>query len=247
CDGAGRCVPGAPPACGGACFVCDPAIGCMQKAAGAKCDDGDACTAGKTGDHCSGTGNACVPGAPVVCDGECLTGACDAAKGCVPKPTTTPCDDGDACTVGDHCSKTGTCVPAGPRTCSGACLTGTCDPGSGCRPAPAGTVCRGVAGPCDVAETCDGETGTCPADSFLDASTVCRAAAGPCDVPETCTGGGPACPADHLQPAGATCRAADDPCRLEDVCTGTTAACPVGARTQKNFEAISCAFERTTD
>ena len=63
-------------------------------------------------------------------------------------------------------------------------------------------VCRGSAGICDVAETCDGITDNCPADAFQPASTVCRASADICDIAETCTGSSAACPADTGQPDG---------------------------------------------
>src|SRR5262245_21878835 len=46
--------------------------------------------------------------------------------------------------------------------------------------ATTGTECRSAAGACDVAETCSGSSGTCPADDFLPSSTVCRTAAGEC-------------------------------------------------------------------
>ena len=63
-------------------------------------------------------------------------------------------------------------------------------------------VCRGSAGICDVAETCDGITDNCPADAFQPASAVCRASANTCDIAETCTGSSAACPADTGQPDG---------------------------------------------
>jgi hypothetical protein len=53
-----------------------------------------------------------------------------------------------------------------------------------------------VAGVCDVAETCDGSSNTCPTDAFKSSSTVCRAAAGDCDAAENCTGSSTTCPAD---------------------------------------------------
>src|SRR5881392_2818485 len=73
------------------------------------------------------------------------------------------------------------------------CGDGTLDPGeqcddgnnlnadccsASCTIEPAGTVCRPAAGVCDVAETCNGASPTCPADVFVSAATQCRAAAG---------------------------------------------------------------------
>src|SRR5438094_2429552 len=119
-------------------------------------------------DRCDGNGS-CVGGAPLVCDGACL--ACDPMAGCVPKPVSAGCDDGDACTTGDHCSGDGNVCESGQAAvCGGPCLTGTCDPRRGCEPQPAGTACRPAAGPCDVAEPCSGTTADCPADGFKPAT-----------------------------------------------------------------------------
>ncbi|MEZ4252318.1 MAG: hypothetical protein R3B99_29240 [Polyangiales bacterium] len=50
------------------------------------------------------------------------------------------------------------------------------------RARPAGTTCRPAAGPCDVADVCNGTALTCSTDGFAPATTVCRAAMGTCDV-----------------------------------------------------------------
>jgi hypothetical protein len=83
-----------------------------------------------------------------------------------------------------------------------------CDVGGGnCShtPASVATVCRAAAGPCDVAETCDGVTDVCPTDVVAPSATVCRPAAGACDMAETCDGVTNACPADTAQPDGTSC------------------------------------------
>src|SRR5688572_18052324 len=59
-----------------------------------------------------------------------------------------------------------------------------------------GMECRATAGPCDVAETCTGAAGLCPADAFLPSSTVCRPSAGTCDIADHCSGTAAACTAD---------------------------------------------------
>jgi hypothetical protein len=79
CSGDGDvCVPGTPRECRGTCLTgaCDPRTGCVPKAAGAACEDGNPCT---TGDHCAGDRDVCVPGSAA-------------------------CDDGDPCTAGDVCT-----------------------------------------------------------------------------------------------------------------------------------------------
>src|SRR5439155_19044907 len=53
---------------------------------------------------------------------------------------------------------------------------------------------------CDVAESCNGVSDTCPADGFVVAGTVCRAAASQCDMAETYTGTSAACPSDGFKP-----------------------------------------------
>lgn len=198
--------------------LCDPK-GCADRPAGAPCDDGDACT---LDDHCDGAGG-CAAGAPRECAAPCLE--CDPAVGCVPKPLTAACDDRNVCTLGDHCSgESNTCVPFEVLTCASACLTGACDPEQGCVRKAQGTTCRDGAGPCDVAETCDGASPDCPADVFRAADGVCRAATGPCDVTETCTGTGPDCPPDAFAPAVVSCDDASA-CTTNDHCSGTADAC----------------------
>ena len=108
-----------------------------------------------------------------------------------------------------------------------------CDPalpccladGSGFRTAT--TTCRAAAGPCDVAESCDASSATCPADVFASFTTICRGSAGICDVAESCTGSSAACPADAFSPITTTCRPSAGQCDVAESCTGSSAACPV--------------------
>jgi hypothetical protein len=86
--------------------------------------------------------------------------------------------------------------------------------------------CRAAAGECDVAETCDGVSTSCPTNAFALGSQVCRGSGGSCDVAETCTGNSPTCPADGFLNAGTFCRAAAGTCDVAETCTGTSAACP---------------------
>jgi hypothetical protein len=242
CDGNGQCL-GTPLACAGPCLTCDPTAGCVPKPATAGCDDGNACTAG---DHCSGDANLCVGGRAVVCGGQCLTGTCDPVVGCLPKPAGSPCNDGDACTVGEHCSGGGNvCLSGSPRDCSGSCLSGACDSQRGCLPAPLGTACDD-GNACTVGDRCSG-AGVCLAGSPLtcvgacltgacdpqlgcmprSSSTVCRQASGPCDAAETCDGVHATCPLDAVLPATAICRPVAGPCDVAEACDGTSKICPV--------------------
>ena len=62
-----------------------------------------------------------------------------------------------------------------------------------------------AAGGCDVAETCNGSSFTCPADAFAPSTTVCRDGRRVCDLAESCTGTSAACPADAKKPSGTAC------------------------------------------
>jgi hypothetical protein len=143
------------------------------------CNDGIPCTV----DTCSGTSpnKVCthtVGNAGAVC--RSAANDCDAAETCTGtsatcpidsfKPAGTACtDDGNPCTA-DVCNAIDVCThPAGN----------------------AGAICRTAAGACDVAETCNGTSTSCPADGFALASTSCTGASqdGACDndVADHCT------------------------------------------------------------
>src|SRR5262249_10554090 len=116
CDGAGQCVGGGPLVCG-PCSMCDAGAGCVTSPEGTPCDDGNPCT---DGDQCPGSPATCVPGAPHVCTGDCATGACEPAHGCVPRPAGAVCRQAaDVCDVAEACDGTSTvCPPDGfqPRS-----------------------------------------------------------------------------------------------------------------------------------
>src|SRR5262249_41442444 len=64
-----------------------------------------------------------------------------------------------------------------------------CDPF--CQFEDPSVVCRDAVDDCDVPETCTGDSGTCPPDTFAGSDVLCRDAAGDCDLPEYCTGDSP--------------------------------------------------------
>jgi RHS repeat-associated protein len=136
---------------------------------------------------------------------------------------------GLSCTSNSQCAS-GFCTNG--VCCDSACNSGTC---SACNVAGhlgtcsariSGTVCRASAGVCDVAETCNGTSFTCPSDSLASAGTVCRASTGACDPAETCSGTSVNCPSDSLAAAGTVCRAAAGGCDVAETCNGTSASCP---------------------
>ena len=118
CREGGTCVDGAcvhrPVDCddGNECTTdgCDRSQGCWHTSNSLSCDDGDACT---MGDTCAD--GACVGGRARDCDdgNGCTTDSCDRSWGCMHSPNSLPCNDGDACTVGDTCTD-GACVGAVP-------------------------------------------------------------------------------------------------------------------------------------
>lgn len=104
-------------------------------------------------------------------------------------------------------------------------------------------VCRPAAGPCDVADRCNGSALTCPADARQPASFVCRAAVSDCDAAEQCSGsdtGSVTCPADAFRPIGANCTVGggagycagdmmcNDSCPTGQACVDPTNPCRVG-------------------
>src|SRR5207253_8913442 len=110
-----------------------------------------------------------------------------------------------ACAVNaaDHCTGSGNaCVYAYPAPCRS---------------------CRDSAGQCDVAETCPGTSGACPADGFASSSTHCTGASqsGACDdnAAEHCTGRGRARVA-VFQAAGYTSRDSAGQCDVAETCPG---------------------------
>ncbi|MBM4355317.1 MAG: hypothetical protein FJ109_16285, partial [Deltaproteobacteria bacterium] len=115
CDDANACTTG--DACqGGVCLAgkavgcddqnlctddtCDPKSGCIHAMNSAPCDDGSVCT---LNDKCEK--GSCVGSAPFVCEDSnpCTDDQCHPKKGCLFVPNSKPCDDANACTVGDTC------------------------------------------------------------------------------------------------------------------------------------------------
>ncbi|MFH1530640.1 MAG: hypothetical protein ABIK09_07890 [Pseudomonadota bacterium] len=147
----GTCVGPEPKGCddGDPCTddVCVPGLGCFSFFNAASCDDGDACT---TGDHCQV--GVCTPLGGLDCDdgSDCTEDSCDPGAGCVNAALAGPCDDGDACTLGDQCYA-GDCVGGASLGCDDGdpCTQDVCNVLLGCLHGPAaGTP------PCDDGDGC---------------------------------------------------------------------------------------------
>lgn len=118
------------------------------------------------------------------------------------------------------------CGDGDPTDCRACSSARGADSDGICGIVAADTICRPAAGLCDVADTCNGTSTTCPSDELRTAGFICRAAAGDCDVEELCDGLVSACPIDALKMAGEECRAAAGDCDLAESCTGLTTDCP---------------------
>jgi hypothetical protein len=137
-------------------------------------------------------------------------------------------------TPGACCSTSCQLLPNGAtcRASAGVCdLTETCNGSSPTCPADAKStaLCRASAGVCDVAEFCNGVNNFCPGDGFVNPFTVCRPAAGDCDVAENCPGNAATCPADAKRANGFVCRFAAGNCDVAEACDGSGDACPADA------------------
>lgn len=112
-------------------YTCDTGSGSVTatKCLNGMLDPGEDCQDGNAvdGDCCSSRCRFEPSGSTCGSDqNACTADICDAAGMCVHTPTTAPCDDGNACTVGDVCGagtcRSGTAAPA--RTCA---QGGTCE------------------------------------------------------------------------------------------------------------------------
>ena len=86
--------------------------------------------------------------------------------------------------------------------------------------------CRGDAGACDVAETCDGG-GACPVDAFEAPGTPCEDQTNTtCNAANSCDAGGVCL--DNFADATVECREDEGACDVAETCDGV-GACPVDA------------------
>jgi hypothetical protein len=109
---------------------CKPGFGC-QPGAPLSCDDANPCNGIES---CAPT-LGCQLGIPLSCtdNNPCTDDPCDPMLGCVHTNNQLPCEDGNACTLGDLCQG-GKCLPGVPLSCNDAnlCTDDSCDPMLGC-------------------------------------------------------------------------------------------------------------------
>jgi hypothetical protein len=214
--------------------ACDDGDGCTENdrcdAAGVcagtarTCDDGVGCTA----DSCSE--GACVN---ALTTGFCLEGTTCTSIGstdptntcrqCAPAsggPTfitlsdTSPCNDGNACTVNDVCSA-GVCIAGAARVCAatGPCIAASCEPATGCVETATTASCDD-GNPCTVGDVC--------------AAKSCTAGAAPldCDDQDPCTVdscvAGVGCFHDAFAKCNDNNACTNDSCQPDGTCVNTT-------------------------
>lgn len=131
------------------------------------CNDNNACTSEDrmVQGACTGIWKLCTDNKP------CTVDACQPTTGaCASSPSTGACNDGDACTSGDHCDAMGACVPGKAQSCDDGlpCSIDSCDPKTGCihKLAPTGSACASDSwclpnGACTVKLPCMGMPALC--------------------------------------------------------------------------------------
>jgi hypothetical protein len=146
-------------------------------------------------------------------------------------------------------------VVADKPVCGDGVVTGTekCDEGAAngqpssccsatCTFVAAGAICRDAAGTCDVAETCSGASGACPADAVVADGAPCTGnGANTCSLADTCMAG--TC-ANNDKTAGTAC--GSDSCHFE-TCSGTGACPAAGAQTIAIIESSTTNSAETMD
>src|SRR5690349_18451419 len=165
---------------------------------------------------------------------------------CRNEPSTTACDDGNACTTGDHCNGSGACVGT-PKVCDSSCgnpndsscckIPGTCNPSTGVCSAETnknngatcndhnactyGDVCTaGVCGGTAINPPCSSRTTACASYSCTEGSATCSVSyAGTgttCSDGNACTGA--AGTADHCDGGGNCLSGTATTCTASDQC-----------------------------
>ena len=143
--------------------VCQGGDGCKHTDNDVLCDDGSACTV-----NALCTAGTCVGSETLVCDDNnpCTGDTCDPVEGCQYPYVPGGCDDGDSCTLGDHCV-VGVCIPLTDMDCDDGdpCTVDGCESG-GCTHEPAS---QGL--PCDDGNPCT-EFDSCSVGLLCTGTTV---------------------------------------------------------------------------
>lgn len=137
--------------------------GCHYEPLAGSCSDGDPCT---IEDQCEA--GQCVSGAPKSCDdfNPCTDDLCGALGGCDHGANEAACEDGNPCTLGDHCAD-GVCQVEVMMLCNdqSPCTLDYCDPNQGCQTTPVPGACSDN-DVCTLEDTCG--DGVCLSGPSLD-------------------------------------------------------------------------------
>ncbi|MBI5533374.1 MAG: hypothetical protein HY898_11710 [Deltaproteobacteria bacterium] len=213
----------------GQCKVLASTVTCRVSAG--ECDvaetcDGSLATCPADGHKVDGTG--CTDDGLVCTTDVCSAGACThpaGNAGTLCRASTGECDPAEACNGTLTTCPTDAFVPNGTACTDDGqiCTTDLCSGGACAHAAGnAGVTCRGAAGECDVAESCNGSLPTCPGDVFKVNGTACTDDGLVCTL-DQCSAGVCAHPAGN---AGITCRTANGECDVAEACNGTSTTCP---------------------
>ena len=135
----------------------------------------------KNADKCTVTwcdlAKGCIQPEPISCDDNqaCTADSCDSTAGCTHNALSGPCDDGNACSLGDKCEEGGCVGLSATCTDGSACSEGACVPAVGCVLAPN--------------HVCD-DNNVCTADSCTASGCGHSAISGTCVDGDLCTEGG---------------------------------------------------------
>ena len=263
--------------CRSAAGECDDAESCSGssaacpadavKSSGIACtDDGEACT----NDVCDGASAGCThPAGHAGLTCRAAADVCDVAETCNGTATTCPVDAfrpssfscrsaAGECDLAESCTGTGAACPANAFRGAGTactddgnvCTADVCNGSGSCmHPAGnAGVLCRAAVDVCDLAETCNGTSTSCPVNAFRPSTFTCRSASGECDIAESCTGIAPSCPVNVFKPFDAACTADVNPC-TSDRCdgSGTCTHPPANAGTVCRASGGACDVAETCD
>jgi len=178
---------------------CSLAVDCLNTPLNSRCDNGDICDGAEKciPGHPMADAAGCVPGVPFNCDdqNECTDDSCVPGFGCVNDGAPNegaPCDDDDACTLGETCMN-GNCGGGADRDCEvemppiePLCQRSICDSDTGCELENFvdGTICETDDNICNGIDICI--AGVCTPQPGLVCDDGNDCTDDPCDPIEGC-------------------------------------------------------------
>ena len=189
---------------------CEPATGCEHVSLqnGKPCEDGNLCTKEESCQE-----GACIPTLFLECEdyNPCTENSCDQTRGCIFQvKLNLPCDDGNACTLGDMCDSNDKCSGSAKLDCDDgeSCTEDWCEPDVGCKHQTKedGKQCED-GNACTFGEYC--QEGVCTPEKLLDCKDDNPCTNDYCDPEKGCVA--------NLIPEGKPCDDKDS-CTLGNFC-----------------------------